>query len=57
MFKQYPLAVGIALVISAFSAPAWSDEPISPVAPVKAVNLAQVELGKKLYFDPRLSRL
>ena len=31
-------------------------EPIQPVRPVQDVNLAQVELGKKLYFDPRLSR-
>lgn len=30
-------------------------EPISPIQPVKNINLAQVELGKKLFFDPRLS--
>lgn len=32
------------------------SEPIQPLEPVKRVNLAQVELGKKLYFDPRLSK-
>ena len=32
-----------------------SNEPISPVQPVKEINLALSELGKKLYFDPRLS--
>ena len=35
---------------------AWSDEPIQPISPVKEINLAQAELGKKLYFDPRLSK-
>lgn len=35
---------------------AVADEPISPIQPVKNINLAQVELGKKLYFDPRLSK-
>lgn len=31
-------------------------EPVQPIEPVKEVNLAMVELGKKLYFDPRLSK-
>jgi cytochrome c peroxidase len=37
---------------------AWaaSDEPIQPIQPAKQVNLGMVELGKKLYFDPRLSK-
>ncbi|GAB2191545.1 cytochrome-c peroxidase [Sessilibacter sp. MAH2] len=35
---------------------ALAEEPIQPIAPVKEINLAQVELGKKLYFDPRLSK-
>ncbi|MCK9530842.1 MAG: cytochrome-c peroxidase [Gammaproteobacteria bacterium] len=33
-----------------------AKEPIEPIRPVQDVNLAQVELGKKLYFDPRLSK-
>ena len=33
-----------------------ADEPIQPIRPVQNINLAQVELGKKLYFDPRLSK-
>ena len=33
-----------------------ADEPIQPIRPAQDVNLAQVELGKKLFFDPRLSR-
>ena len=32
------------------------DEPIQPIRPPQEINLAQVELGKKLYFDPRLSK-
>jgi len=37
---------------------AWaaSDEPIQPIVPPKQINLGMVELGKKLYFDPRLSK-
>jgi cytochrome c peroxidase len=50
-----------ALVISllaAGAASAWAaaDEPIQPIEPVKQINLALAELGKKLYFDPRLSK-
>ena len=31
-------------------------EPIQPIAAAKVTNAAMVELGKKLYFDPRLSK-
>lgn len=31
-------------------------EPIEPIKPVATISLGQVELGKKLYFDPRLSK-
>ncbi len=41
---------------SSMAAVAQSDEPVSPVPAPKAVNPAAVELGKKLFFDPRLSR-
>jgi len=33
-----------------------AEEPIQPVKPVRNINLGMVELGKKLYFDPRLSK-
>lgn len=33
-----------------------ANEPVKPISPVKEINLAQVELGKKLFFDPRLSK-
>jgi cytochrome c peroxidase len=32
------------------------NEPIQPIQPAKVTNPAMVELGKKLFFDPRLSR-
>jgi cytochrome c peroxidase len=37
---------------------AWaaSDEPIQPIQPARQINLGMAELGKKLYFDPRLSK-
>ena len=35
---------------------AANDEPISPIKPPANINLGQAELGKKLYFDPRLSK-
>jgi len=41
---------------SLFSLNAMAKEPIVPIKPVQNINLAQVELGKKLYFDPRLSK-
>jgi cytochrome c peroxidase len=36
--------------------PARTDEPIQPIAPAKVTDEAKVELGKKLFFDPRLSK-
>ena len=44
------LAIGLPLAWAA------SGEPIQPIAPAKQVDLGMVELGKKLYFDPRLSK-
>jgi cytochrome c peroxidase len=35
---------------------AQAAEPIPPLEPVADVDAAKVELGKKLYFDPRLSK-
>src|SRR4030066_2483154 len=33
-----------------------TTEPIKPIEPAKITNPAMVELGKKLFFDPRLSK-
>ncbi len=32
------------------------DEPIQPLVSLTGIDTAKVELGRKLYFDPRLSR-
>lgn len=45
-----------AVMLSGLTGLATAAEPIQPIEPVKAINLAKVELGKKLYFDPRLSK-
>lgn len=46
-----------ALLLSGFSAvQASANEPIQPIRQTKIVNPKLVELGKKLYFDPRLSK-
>lgn len=45
------LVAGVGLVSATIAA-----EPIQVIKPVQSINLAQVELGKKLYFDPRLSK-
>ncbi|TXT30327.1 MAG: cytochrome c peroxidase [Rhodocyclaceae bacterium] len=57
--KHTTLSVAIALLSGAIisqAAMAASNEPIQPIAPAKVTNPALVELGKKLYFDPRLSK-
>lgn len=53
--RKIVLATAAAIVMAASPAIA-SDEPISPIKPYKAANPAMVELGKKLFFDPRLSK-
>jgi cytochrome c peroxidase len=40
----------------ALSASLFAEEPISPIEPAKVDRPEMVELGKKLFFDPRLSR-
>ncbi|MER2605828.1 MAG: cytochrome-c peroxidase [Siculibacillus sp.] len=53
MFLIYAsLAVLAGSTAFAFAA----DEPIQPIPAAKVTNPALVELGKKLYFDPRLSK-
>ena len=49
-----PLALAVFAAVSSMQAIA--AEPITPIRPAQEINLAQAELGKKLYFDPRLSR-
>ena len=50
------VAAGACLAgLEAVAAPR-ADEPIQPIAPFVAKDPARVELGRKLFFDPRLSR-
>lgn len=55
-----PLVAAAMLVAGLASAYSWAmkpdNEPISPVTPAVIKNPAMVELGKKLWFDPRLSK-
>lgn len=46
------LLAGASLSVSA----APRNEPIQPITPPKQINIGMAELGKKLYFDPRLSK-
>lgn len=46
----------ILLLILVLSGSLAAQEPVSPIEPAKDLNQALVELGKKLYFDPRLSK-
>jgi cytochrome c peroxidase len=52
--RLHILAASLLLLGASWASAA--DEPIQPIAPPKQVNLGMVELGKKLYFDPRLSK-
>lgn len=57
--KLSTLSLAIALLGSTLfgsAVMAASKEPIQPIAAAKITNPALVELGKKLYFDPRLSK-
>lgn len=49
-------AAAAAALATALSASAQNKELIQPIVPPQQVNLGKVELGKKLFFDPRLSR-
>ena len=46
----------VPLALLGSSAVYAAKEPIQPIKPVKNIDLGRAELGKKLYFDPRLSK-
>lgn len=57
--KRSTLALAVTALCSTGFSPtlgAASPEPIQPIPPAKISNPGLVELGKKLYFDPRLSK-
>jgi cytochrome c peroxidase len=47
------LACAVFLVTGAAGA---SQKPVEPIAPATGINRAKAELGKNLFFDPRLSK-
>jgi cytochrome c peroxidase len=54
--RRASFVVCTALLTTSVWMTAQQAEPIQPIKPVTVSNPAMVELGKKLYFDPRLSR-
>src|SRR5690554_1193178 len=54
MNKLTVLALSIGVSASAMAAP--RNEPIQPIEPAPITDEAKVELGKQLFFDPRLSK-
>lgn len=53
---QIRLLITSVLLAGTTSVWATSNEPIQPIPAAKITNPKLVELGKKLYFDPRLSK-
>ncbi|TDF84471.1 cytochrome-c peroxidase [Pseudomonas sp. H9] len=49
------LAAGLCLSAGAWAATP-TNEPVQPIEPAKVTRADKVELGKQLFFDPRLSR-
>ncbi|HSM28429.1 MAG TPA: cytochrome-c peroxidase, partial [Thioalkalivibrio sp.] len=52
-------AIGLAVALALAATSAWAstvrDEPIKPIEPYVSERPELVELGKKLFFEPRLS--
>lgn len=54
--KNIGMALPLLVAISATAAPSIQSEPIQPLPTPVIKNPAMVELGKKLFFEPRLSK-
>lgn len=50
------LLASAALMVALGAPIARAEEPIEPIQPAKIASAGMVELGKKLFFDPRLSK-
>jgi len=50
------LCVAVVCLLSSGWVAAQRPEPIQPITPAAVTNPLMMELGKKLYFDPRLSK-
>ena len=55
MLRLSVLALTVSMSVAAFAAP-QKNEPIQPIEPAVVTSQAKVELGKQLFFDPRLSK-
>lgn len=44
------------ILVVSWTVSAATNEPISPIVPPQQIDLGKADLGKKLYFDPRLSK-
>lgn len=55
--KMRSLVVSLAVIgLASGASLTRAEELVKPIQPPKQINLGMVELGKKLYFDPRLSK-
>jgi cytochrome c peroxidase len=56
MLKHGTISLAIAMIATVACSSVQAQEPIEPIEPHKVTNPALVELGKMLYFEPRLSK-
>ncbi len=56
MATRLPVFAAVVGLCGAVTAFAQGQEPIQPIKPAQVKNAAMVELGKKLFFEPRLSK-
>lgn len=49
-------ALAVAGLLATGAVEAQAQEPVQPLPAVKTIEPAKIELGKKLFFDPRLSK-
>jgi cytochrome c peroxidase len=49
-------ALAASTLLTCSMALASASEPIQPITPPRQIDIGMAELGKKLYFDPRLSK-
>ncbi|MDR6213378.1 cytochrome-c peroxidase [Paracidovorax wautersii] len=49
-------ALAVAGLLATGAVQAQAQEPVQPLPAVKTIEPAKIELGKKLFFDPRLSK-
>jgi len=55
-FLLFATTLAFTVALAAGASYAQDQEPIEPIAPARQIDLGLAELGKKLFFDGRLSR-